>query len=99
MRITLKDLKGKTLAFAASGGLDSCTITRWLTEAGVNVVCVNADMAQPDETDFDTILQRILACGAKDYVAGPLHDAIAAAGIDIIPAHAIYAALHLMQTG
>ena len=27
---TLADLKGQTVAFAASGGLDSCTVTRWL---------------------------------------------------------------------
>ena len=40
MRTTVSTLQGKTIAFAASGGLDSCTITRWLTENGVNVVCV-----------------------------------------------------------
>ena len=48
----LHDLKGQTIAFAGSGGLDSCTITRWLTEEGVKVVCYTADLAQPDETDF-----------------------------------------------
>src|SRR5438477_298781 len=47
MRTTVATLKGKTIAFAASGGLDSCTVTRWLTEAGVNVVCVTADMLEP----------------------------------------------------
>src|SRR5438445_13012311 len=88
VRTSVSALKGKTVAFAASGGLDSCTITRWLTEAGVNVVCVTADMAQPDETDFDTIRQRMLACGAKDYVALPPHDAIARAGSDLRQARA-----------
>jgi len=88
--MTLNDLKGKTIAFAASGGLDSCTITRWLSEQGVEVVCFTADMAQPDETDFDAIRQRMLACGATDFVSLPLHDAIAEAGIEAIQAQACY---------
>src|SRR3954453_2799549 len=99
MRTNVSTLKGKTVAFAASGGLDSCTITRWLTEAGVHVVCVTADMAQPDEADFDTIPQRKVACGAKDYVALPLHDAIAEAGIDIIQAQAFYEGRYWNTTG
>ena len=86
MRINVDTLKGKTIAFAASGGLDSCTITRWLTENGVNVVCITADMAQHDEADFDAIRQRMLACGAKEFVVAPLRDAIAEAGLDIIQA-------------
>ena len=57
-------LKGQTIAFAASGGLDSCTITRWLTELGVKVVAFTADMAQPDETDLDGVRQRMVASGA-----------------------------------
>ena len=88
--MTVTELKGQTIAFAASGGLDSCTITRWLTEAGVRVVCITADMAQPDETDFDTIRQRMLACGAADYIRIPLHDAISLAGLDAIQAQACY---------
>ena len=37
---TVADLKGKTVAFAASGGLDSCTVTKWLTEHGVSYVAL-----------------------------------------------------------
>lgn len=99
MRITLDHLKGKTVAFAASGGLDSCTITRWLVDNGVNVVCFTADMAQPDESDFDSVRQRMLACGAKDYVRIPLHDAIAEAGLDIIQAQAYYEGRYWNTTG
>lgn len=84
------DLKGKTIAFAASGGLDSCTITRWLTELGVQVVCFTADMAQPDETDFQALRQRMLACGAVDFVILPLRPAIAEAGLQVIQAQACY---------
>ena len=63
--VTVNDLKGRTVAFAASGGLDSCTVTKWLTEHGVTVVCFTADMAQPDETDFAEIEKRMRLCGAR----------------------------------
>jgi argininosuccinate synthase len=99
MRTTVSSLKSKTVAFAASGGLDSCTITRWLTEAGVNVVCITADMAQPDESDFDAVRQRMLACGAKDFIVVPLHDAIAEAGLDVIQAQACYEGRYWNTTG
>ena len=99
MRTTVSNLKNKTVAFAASGGLDSCTITRWLVDNGVNVVCFTADMAQPDESDFDTVRTRMLACGAKDYVRIPLHDAIAEAGLDIIQAQAYYEGRYWNTTG
>src|SRR5438132_7156400 len=99
MRINVSTLQGKTIAFAASGGLDSCTVTRWLSEAGVNVVCVTADMAQPDEADFDALRQRMIACGAKELVVVPLHDAIAEAGLDIIEAQAYYEGRYWNTTG
>lgn len=79
--MNVKDLKGKTIAFAASGGLDSCTITHWLTGEGVKVVCFTADLAQPDETDFSAIEKRMRACGAVDFVAMPLQNEMAAAGL------------------
>ena len=69
---------------AASGGLDSCTVTKWLTENGVRVVCFTADIAQLDEANFDEVGTRMKACGAADYVAIPLHDMIAESGIEVI---------------
>ena len=99
MRTTVSSLQGKTVAFAASGGLDSCTITRWLVDHGVHVVAFTADMAQPDEADFDSVRQRMLACGAKDFVRIPLHDAIAEAGLDIIQAQAYYEGRYWNTTG
>jgi argininosuccinate synthase len=96
---TLADLKGQTVAFAASGGLDSCTVTRWLTENGVKVVCFTADIAQPDETDFSTIEKRMRACGAADYVAIPLHDTIAEAGLEVIRFQARYEGAYWNTTG
>ena len=38
----LPDLKGQTILVAVSGGLDSCTITHWLTAHGVDVVAYTA---------------------------------------------------------
>src|SRR5689334_12427271 len=96
---TLADLKGQTVAFAASGGLDSCTVTKWLTENGVKVVCFTADIAQPDETNFGEIETRMRACGAADYVAIPLHDIIAASGIEVIQFQARYEGAYWNTTG
>ncbi len=95
----LADLKGKTVAFAASGGLDSCTVTKWLTENGVTVVAFTADMAQPDETDFAAVEKRMRACGAADFVAIPLHDMIAEAGVEGIQFQARYEGAYWNTTG
>lgn len=88
--MNLKDLKGQTIAFAASGGLDSCTITHWLTENGVKVVAFTADLAQSDETDFGAIEKRMRACGAVDFVGMPLQKEMAEAGIAGIQAQTLY---------
>jgi argininosuccinate synthase len=96
---TLADLKGQTVAFAASGGLDSCTVTQWLTENGVKVVCFTADIAQPDETDFGEIERRMRACGAADYVAIPLHDMIAESGVEVVQFQARYEGAYWNTTG
>jgi argininosuccinate synthase len=96
---TVADLKGQTVAFAASGGLDSCTVTKWLTENGVKVVCFTADIAQPDESNFAEIETRMRACGAADYVALPLHDMIAESGLEVIQFQAKYEGNYWNTTG
>lgn len=88
--MNVSDLKGQTVAFAASGGLDSCTITHWLTQQGVKVAAFTADLAQPDETDFGAIEKRMRACGAVDYVGVPLQKEMAEIGIEGIQAQACY---------
>jgi len=88
--IKVEDLRGQTIAFAASGGLDSCTITHWLTQQGVKVVAVTADLAQPDETDFGAIEKRMRACGAVDFIGMPLQKEMAEAGIQGIQAQTLY---------
>ncbi len=93
------DLKGKTIAFAASGGLDSCTITRWLADEGVNVVCFTADLAQPDEKSLDEVRDRMLASGTADFVLLPLQTALAEAGLELIQAQACYEGRYWNTTG
>src|SRR5436305_837263 len=96
---TVNELKGRTVAFAASGGLHSCTVTRWLTENGVKVVCFTADIAQPDETDFGEVETRMRASGAADYVAIPLHDMIAESGVEVVQFQARYEGAYWNTTG
>jgi argininosuccinate synthase len=88
--MNVHDLKGQTIAFAASGGLDSCTITHWLTEQGVKVIACTADLAQPDETDFGAIETRMRACGAVDFIGVPLQKQMAEIGIEGIQAQTCY---------
>ncbi len=96
---TVADLKGQTVAFAASGGLDSCTVTKWLTENDVKVVCLTADIAQPDEANFDEVGTRMRECGASDYIAIPLHEMIAESGIEVIQFQARYEGDYWNTTG
>ncbi len=94
-----QDFKGQTIAFAGSGGLDSCTITRWLADQGVNVVCFTADLGQPDEEDVSAIRDRMLQAGAKDFVLLPTREAIADIGVQIIQAQACYEGRYWNTTG
>jgi argininosuccinate synthase len=88
--VNVNDLKGQTVAFCASGGLDSCTITHWLSNRGVNVITFTADLGQPDEVDVDSIATRMRACGATDALVVPLRDQLADLGIEAIHAQARY---------
>jgi argininosuccinate synthase len=95
----VQDLKGKTIAFAGSGGLDSCTITRWLTNNGVRVVCFTADLGQPDEEDTEAIAERMRASGAADFVLLPAREPLALAGLSVIQSQACYEGRYWNTTG
>ena len=86
----VQDLKGKTIAFLASGGLDSCTITHWLTQQGVKVVTFTGDLGQPDEESLDAVAERMRACGAVEAVIVPLREAMGELGIQAVWAQATY---------
>jgi argininosuccinate synthase len=88
--MNVDDLKGQTVAFLASGGLDSCTITRWLADHGVKVVTFTADLGQPDEESLDDVAKRMEACGASEAVIVDLRDEIAEAGVAAVQAQTTY---------
>lgn len=97
--MNVEQLRGKTIALCASGGLDSCTTTRWLTDAGVKVVGVTADLAQPDEKDMGAIRTRMLASGAIDHVVVDARNELAEAGLKVIQSQACYEGRYWNTTG
>lgn len=95
----VQDLKGQKVMMAVSGGLDSCTITHWLTGHGVEVIGYTADLGQPDEQDIEDIRQRMLACGAAHMILADLKSAICQAGIQVIQSMARYEGGYWNTTG
>ncbi len=88
--MNVHDLAGKTVALCASGGLDSCVTTHWLTSQGIKVVSFTADLGQPDEKDLNDVALRMKACGAVDAVIVDLKEEMAAAGLAAVQAQAQY---------
>ena len=97
--MNLQDLNGSRLFMAASGGLDSCTITHWLTRRGVEVVACTADLGQPDEEDMDDVRERMLACGASEMILADLREEIAEAGFQLLRCGARYEGGYWNTTG
>ncbi len=64
----LEDLTEKKIGICVSGGLDSRTVTTRLREAGLDVVCFSADLAQPDEDDIQAIVERMAPTGAETHI-------------------------------
>ena len=95
----IEDLKNKTVAAAVSGGLDSCTIVRWLTDNGVNVICFTGDLGQPDEPDLEKVKDRLYASGAKECIVIDGKDQIAKAGMLAVQAQALYEGEYWNTTG
>jgi len=84
------DLRGQTVGLAASGGLDTRTIAKWLTLHGVKVVALIADLGQPDEPDLNDVAERMMKCGCIDTRIIDAKHQIAMAGLDVIHAQARY---------
>ena len=93
------DLKGQTIAFAGSGGLDSCTVTRWLTDLGVTVTCVTLDLGQPDDKDMEAVRRRMLDAGAVEAIVIDGRAALAEEGLRVIQAQATYEGDYWNTTG
>ena len=60
-----RDIKSKVIGCLVSGGLDSCTVTHWLTSKGFSVNCFTVDLGQPDEDNLDLVADRMVNCGAN----------------------------------
>ena len=86
----LSDLQGRTVMLAVSGGLDSCTITHWLAQNGVQVIAYTADLGQPDEENIEDVRDRMLACGAQEMILEDLRPNVAEAGVQLVQAGARY---------
>ncbi len=84
---------------AVSGGLDSCTVTHWLTSNGFEVHGFTVDLGQPDEENLDAVKDRMAACGAKDSVILPGRAPLAAAGLKVIQSQARYEGGYWNTTG
>ncbi len=95
----IHDLSGVTVALAASGGLDSCTITRWLVDNGVDVVALTADLGQPDEANIEDAATRIRAAGACEAIIVDGREALAQAGLEVLQAQAGYEGGYWNTTG
>ena len=95
----LSDKNITTLGGAVSGGLDSCTVTHWLTEQGFEVQAFTVDLGQPDEENLDAVADRMIGCGASDAVIVPGRAALAEAGLRVIQAQARYEGGYWNTTG
>tara|TARA_Y100000590_G_scaffold466862_1_gene643632 strand:- start:537 stop:1796 length:1260 start_codon:yes stop_codon:yes gene_type:complete len=96
-----KELKSKSLkiAGAVSGGLDSCTVTHWLSEKGFEIHTYTVDLGQPDEENLDVVISRMLSCGAKSANIIDGKKELADAGLKIIQSQAKYEGEYWNTTG
>ncbi len=97
--MNVDDIKGKTIALASSGGLDSCTVTRWLTDQDVKVLSIAADIGQPDETNIEDVKTRMMASGAIDAVLVDLKEELAETAVTLLIAGARYEGGYWNTTG
>ncbi|MEI6211603.1 MAG: argininosuccinate synthase [bacterium] len=98
MALTIHDLKSEKVGACVSGGLDSRTIAKRLTEAGVPVVAFAADLGQPDESNIDDIRTRMAPCGV-DTIIVDLKAAMAQACFEVLEAQAMYDGGYWNSTG
>jgi len=56
---------GERVGIAFSGGLDTSAALAWMRHKGALPYAYTADLAQPDETDYQDIVARARQCGAE----------------------------------
>jgi len=94
----IEDLKTERVGLCVSGGLDSRTLTRKLTDSGVAVIAFSANLAQPDETDIEDIRRKMAPCGAE-LVMVDLREEMAEACFNALKAQAMYDGGYWNSTG
>ena len=97
-----RELNGRNVTViggAVSGGLDSCTVTHWLSNKGLSVHCYTVDLGQPDEDDLGAVKERMLSCGARSAHIIPGREALASAGLKVVQAQARYEGGYWNTTG
>ncbi|NBV42078.1 argininosuccinate synthase, partial [bacterium] len=94
----LADLKNEKLGICVSGGLDSRTVAKRLVEAGLDVLCFTADLAQPDEKDINDIKTKMAPCGVETVIVDLKND-IAEEALNILKALATYDGGYWNSTG
>ena len=100
--MNLSQLKQKDiidLGGAVSGGLDSCTVIHWLNSQGMNVYAYTVDLGQPDEDSVDSVIQRMLTCGAVEAEIIEGKDQLAKGGLKVIQSQARYEGGYWNTTG
>lgn len=59
---------GEKVGIAFSGGLDTSCALRWMKTKGALPYAYTANLAQPDETDYEAIPRRAMEYGAEKPV-------------------------------
>lgn len=98
--MTIADLlKSKEkVGICVSGGLDSRTITKKLSDLGLDVACFAADLAQPDVKDINEVRKKMAPCGVKTTIVD-LKTQMAEACFEVIKTQAMYDGGYWNTTG
>ncbi len=94
----LKDLAKEKVGICVSGGLDSKTVAARLKQAGVDVLCFTADLAQPDEDNIEDIIGKMAPTGTETLIVD-LKDEMAEMCFTTIKAQATYDGGYWNTTG
>ena len=85
MATILKKLPvGQKVGIAFSGGLDTTAALVWMRANGAACYTYTANLAQPDETDYDAIPRKAMEHGAEDARLIDCRQQLAAEGIAAI---------------
>ena len=96
--VRLHELQGKKVGICVSGGLDSKTVTTRLIQAGVDVIALTADLAQPDEDNIENVREKMRPTGAETVIVD-LKRAMADACFRMIRTQAMYDGGYWNTTG